>query len=514
MVGYEFVGTAINEDEDELPASMSLMQRIAPSVAEFERARDDVTGSRRLKGAFSGGWDRSVVSEQVQNEWKPASFISSRSNRAQAKASTLEDLVDEEDIRSLGERIQPHQTGAYNAVVIPARGARGRSKGYDLLSRTGWKVGSKLGEQPSSASNTRTIGPQLPPSRTRAQQTVDGGIGRFLEDVAKRKADRYGVGSTKGTIATAGGIEQASGPVAQKEFADDDDGVYEPDKPRMEEEDDGPQIAGWTGDLRQNQRDTNDNEGMEAHSFVRGFLVAERLDPYSGGPSQQDSDHGDVDWTKFRHNFEADPFKGELQISGILQSEVIRVQNVEQRRLVLGEKALPRSAQAESRKDSDGHLASNRKSAEGQRKELMDSLGGDVHSRFVSVGTEKNAPTAAIEAAPKERGLMLSDSQREEAFFQPLPLLCKRFNVPHTELNIAKIITTQQWKTSRFSSAGIEFANKEAQRRGQEPRQGVREPGVGENEALEPESVLDAPVPKEEKPSSELFQAIFGEDSD
>jgi len=301
--------------------------------------------------------------------------------------------------------------------------------------------------------------------------------------------------------------------VAQREFDEDEGGVYEPDKPGMEEDDDGPQIVGWTRDLGQNEKDAND-EDMQANSLVRGFLVAERLDPYSGGPPQPNSEQGNVDWTRFRHSFEADPFKAELQISGILQNEVIRVQNVEQRRLVLGEKALPRSAQAESRKASDGYLAGDREDAEGQRKELLDSLGGDVHSRFVSVGTEKNAPTAATEASAKERGLPLNDSRREEAFFQPLPLLCKRFNVPHTEVNIAKIITTQQWKTSRFSSAGIEFANKEAERRGQESRQGERVPGLGENEISEPENVLDAPVPKEEKPSSELFQAIFGDDSD
>lgn len=92
--GYSMVGTALDESDDELPGSISLAQRLAPSLAEFERGRDSVTGSRRLEGAFRGGWDRQRVDT---SEWKPTTFFSSRDARAKSggESMRLEDIMDE-----------------------------------------------------------------------------------------------------------------------------------------------------------------------------------------------------------------------------------------------------------------------------------------------------------------------------------------------------------------------------------------------------------------------------------
>ena len=59
----------------------------------------DSEGRKRLHGAFTGGFSAGYFNTVGSKEgWTPATFVSSRSNRAKITAQRTEDFMDAEDV--------------------------------------------------------------------------------------------------------------------------------------------------------------------------------------------------------------------------------------------------------------------------------------------------------------------------------------------------------------------------------------------------------------------------------
>ena len=64
----------------------------------------DEKGRRRLHGAFTGGFSAGYFNTVGSKEgWAPSTFVSSRGDRAKARAARPEDFMDEEDLAELRE---------------------------------------------------------------------------------------------------------------------------------------------------------------------------------------------------------------------------------------------------------------------------------------------------------------------------------------------------------------------------------------------------------------------------
>src|SRR6201992_1935099 len=69
-------------------------------VPIWKQEATDERGRKRFHGAFTGGFSAGYFNTVGTKEgWTPATFVSSRSNRAKdaAKGSRVEDFMDEED---------------------------------------------------------------------------------------------------------------------------------------------------------------------------------------------------------------------------------------------------------------------------------------------------------------------------------------------------------------------------------------------------------------------------------
>ena len=64
----------------------------------------DEKGRRRLHGAFTGGFSAGYFNTVGSKEgWTPATFVSSRGDRAKSRAARPEDFMDEEDLAEIRE---------------------------------------------------------------------------------------------------------------------------------------------------------------------------------------------------------------------------------------------------------------------------------------------------------------------------------------------------------------------------------------------------------------------------
>lgn len=64
----------------------------------------DEKGRRRLHGAFTGGFSAGYFNTVGTKEgWAPSTFVSSRNDRAKARAARPEDFMDEEDLAEMQE---------------------------------------------------------------------------------------------------------------------------------------------------------------------------------------------------------------------------------------------------------------------------------------------------------------------------------------------------------------------------------------------------------------------------
>ncbi|EAW07733.1 putative G-patch domain protein [Aspergillus clavatus NRRL 1] len=122
----------------------------------------DDRGRKRLHGAFTGGFSAGYFNTVGSKEgWTPATFVSSRQNRAKDAQKRFEqrpeDFMDEEDIREAEEARNLQTSDEFagfgsTAVDATRRGglmdllkAGGETMGVKLLKKMGWREGQGIG---------------------------------------------------------------------------------------------------------------------------------------------------------------------------------------------------------------------------------------------------------------------------------------------------------------------------------------------------------------------------------
>ncbi|KAK4540562.1 hypothetical protein LTR36_009092 [Oleoguttula mirabilis] len=158
----------------------------------------DERGRKRLHGAFTGGFSAGYFNTVGSKEgWAPATFVSSRSNRAKdgkQQGPKPEDFMDEEDLAEQAEsqklETQSAFAGLGSAEESGQRGmfadlfrSTGETMGVKLLQRMGWRQGQGVG----------------PKVKRRAEGDAKGELHAFAPENSRmisfnRKTDRKGLG--------------------------------------------------------------------------------------------------------------------------------------------------------------------------------------------------------------------------------------------------------------------------------------------------------------------------------
>ncbi|OQO12136.1 hypothetical protein B0A48_02776 [Cryoendolithus antarcticus] len=171
-------------------------------VPMWKQEVTDERGRKRLHGAFTGGFSAGYYNTVGSKEgWAPASFVSSRSNRAtkskvkDGASQRVEDFMDEED---LAERSEAQQIGTQGDFAgLGGSDGNGAGKGMfaDLFRSTGETIGVKLLKQMGWREG-QGVGPKV---RRRAEGDKTGEQHLFAPentDMVKlvKKTDRKGLG--------------------------------------------------------------------------------------------------------------------------------------------------------------------------------------------------------------------------------------------------------------------------------------------------------------------------------
>ncbi|KAI9373069.1 DUF1604-domain-containing protein [Aspergillus egyptiacus] len=128
-------------------------------VPVWKQEVTDDRGRKRLHGAFTGGFSAGYFNTVGSKEgWAPATFVSSRQNRAKdAGQQRPEDFMDEEDIREAEESRTLHTNNEFSGfgstATDPTRSGglmdifkpSGETIGVKLLKKMGWKEGQGIG---------------------------------------------------------------------------------------------------------------------------------------------------------------------------------------------------------------------------------------------------------------------------------------------------------------------------------------------------------------------------------
>ncbi|KAJ5553859.1 hypothetical protein N7513_003818 [Penicillium frequentans] len=164
----------------------------------------DERGRKRLHGAFTGGFSAGYFNTVGSKEgWTPATFVSSRQNRARdAKPATQrpEDFMDEEDLREQEESRNLNTTEGFagfgsteadatrRAGLMDLLKTGGETMGVKLLKKMGWREGQGIGpkvrrkanldENAAGASDeTYLFAPENPPMVAFVRKTDHKGLG-------------------------------------------------------------------------------------------------------------------------------------------------------------------------------------------------------------------------------------------------------------------------------------------------------------------------------------------------
>jgi G patch domain-containing protein 1 len=128
-------------------------------VPVWKQEATDERGRKRFHGAFTGGFSAGYFNTVGSKEgWTPATFVSSRSNRAkdQKPQQRREDFMDEEDLAAQEESKQFSTADAFSGLGSTVGDSMRRdalvdlmqpsnSIGVRLLQKMGWKEGQGIG---------------------------------------------------------------------------------------------------------------------------------------------------------------------------------------------------------------------------------------------------------------------------------------------------------------------------------------------------------------------------------
>ncbi|KAL2871992.1 putative G-patch domain protein [Aspergillus lucknowensis] len=173
-------------------------------VPVWKQEVTDDRGRKRLHGAFTGGFSAGYFNTVGSKEgWAPATFVSSRQNRARdARQQRAEDFMDEEDIREAEESRKLYTNDEFSGFESTAddstrRGglidvfrATGETIGVKLLKKMGWREGQGIGPKvrrkadlgdgptrPGTEDNTYLFAPENPPMVAFVRKTDYKGLG-------------------------------------------------------------------------------------------------------------------------------------------------------------------------------------------------------------------------------------------------------------------------------------------------------------------------------------------------
>ena len=473
MEGAEIVGTPLISDRER--------RKLVSDPKSFSKNTWDQTvtdkeGRRRFHGAFTGGFSAGYFNTVGSKEgWKPQSFSSSRTNRADRVQQRPEDFMDEEDDpmlgRSLNEKLaydtlgrksrelarqaveRESGSGSGSGGIIPGSlpdelvVAKSNSVGMRLMKSMGWREGQGVGPLQKVGLSGRRVhedgrvtvdphaaGLRFAPRNTRVR-------------VPDAKVDSHGVGyvnTANFTLKSSGaeGLKKQSyirmqGGIGTSVLEDNDDiDVYEQDDPSA--------YAFGTRRLveapRRLLRDTPSEQLVPVHGPFPGFCLAqdsERVIPYTFAEVEVPKDFVP------RHVFPKDC---------TAPRESLGTMTPHQRGFVLGEK--------EVKSESVFNLLSAEsqaklKKAIGERKKSMATPAsraaeGALASRFVPEQTRKQTEVlkpgiratnhSALEVS-KEAAKVVQKREpqrlqlnRVTIPWNPDRILCKRFNVPVPEV--------------------------------------------------------------------------------
>ncbi|KAA8652020.1 hypothetical protein EYZ11_009494 [Aspergillus tanneri] len=183
----------------------------------------DDRGRKRLHGAFTGGFSAGYFNTVGSKEgWTPATFVSSRQNRAKpAQEQRPEDFMDEEDIHEAEEAKRLATTDEFTGFgstktdstrrggLMDLLKTGGETMGVKLLKKMGWKEGQGVGPKVrrkanlgdgsgpggSEANKTYLFAPENPPMVAFIHKTDHKGLG--FEGESRLKSHNVGDGASE-----------------------------------------------------------------------------------------------------------------------------------------------------------------------------------------------------------------------------------------------------------------------------------------------------------------------------
>ncbi|PCH44567.1 hypothetical protein WOLCODRAFT_77193 [Wolfiporia cocos MD-104 SS10] len=289
----------------------------------------DEKGRRRLHGAFTGGFSAGYFNSVGSKEgWAPSTFVSSRTDRAKARAARPEDFMDDEDLAERAEgralvdtteemdfdfgatAAERRRAGAApDAEADPISAALAASLAPAPQDSVGARVLKKMGWRPGQG-----VGPRLTYAQRRAQDGARPGEDEEDEEarkhlyprrdtpvvLAQRKDDSHGLGYVAGMRLeeSVGAEREREGPGIAAGFglgalndADEDDlDVYDSGHGRhsrsrmaydVVDDDDGRPIAmGARQAGRAQESRTTAASGLQTFSdgrvVLRGFVLSDK----------------------------------------------------------------------------------------------------------------------------------------------------------------------------------------------------------------------------------------------
>ncbi|XP_037068932.1 G patch domain-containing protein 1-like [Pollicipes pollicipes] len=540
-----------------------------PPALEDQTVRD-ARGRQRFHGAFTGGFSAGFFNTVGSRDgFQPATFVSSRSSRAEGRSARPEDFMDDEDRGEHG--IAPQRVQAKSDFQeAPTGGTKRRHPQFDegpipgqpvleqlikpvrdtvgvrILKSMGWRPGQGIGPRVTRAEKKqqqKVYGCARPPgadSAAAADSDSDSDSDAALREVllapddseaplVRPKDDLFGLGyrglerravlgppsgdptlryrDAKGKLAVRG---QAFGVGA---FEEEDEDIYTTeDMSNYDFSESGPERAADSARLQ------------EVHRLLAEAPApaGPTLKPFARDPEKQ------ARYEKF------------LKLSAANRKEDYRL-------------LLPASMTDWEREREVSEFA--------RAAQLFRPLAASLADRFVSAGTaEQERPTPAARpaddpAAEAARRRMFGPLTRRRQEWHPAPLLCRRFNVknpyPHSSLvgtlgsgsgpsrsqfealdtpaleappaaepTAAPSASAAQSEPGGHPKSGRlmwdllladEAAQAERGQAGQDTSQRAAAPGPAEAPSQVPATV-PAPVPAQ-KPPADLFKAIFDDSS-
>ncbi|EME31518.1 G patch domain-containing protein TGH [Galdieria sulphuraria] len=553
----DWVLTGTPFDEDQVPPKQSQSQKIAPTLEFFQQVRDE-NGRQRLHGAFKGGFSAGYFNSVGSKEgWTPSSFYSSRTKRArQEPRNRLEGLIDEEDVEdddpifSIGGfplDVKPYfgclgnheshrasrqsKKGAFEGASsqlfsedILQVSPESFSLGFQMLRKLGWRDTRVIGEEGNvkNAPVVKVYGPELPLKSHQVSWRVDSlrseddisGIGYNTENILDWKGPKRE--TTQGLLYQTQSIS----------YLEEDDDEYDVFDNQQEDYLQSIQDA-VEKRAKLSKKGADDFKEVDKPSSNDAFLAG-KLQFHMANEQKKRKVYSAPtvpEMYDFRFCPDKDKYAYNTSTCGIQTTKRLlsSVKNAADRRILLGESLISVSGpkkKVDLTDTGEQQLVDNSKGpTTGLSKEILDKLNKSMTERFTSSSEDNNnrasqeTHSKVLEDTRKSQGLPVGQSKREIRFWQPSRLLCKRFNVPQPTVTGE----TSKRTTSRiYSELPVFETEKSVDQKTEDKSQRDDIKADTMDEEKEETSLINSEFLRlrSERPSTELFRAIFDEDSE